>query len=76
MRYVKKQKKYSLIFTLYDCLHLLQTLFGIITEVFRFLNWKCVVVLLGKILYAYFPLGPSSLPVAVTQPNEKLANGT
>ena len=34
------------------------------------------VVSLGKTLLTYFPLGPSSLPVAVAQPEERLANRT
>ena len=32
---------------------------------------RCVI---GKNIYAYFPLGSSSLPVVVTQPDERLAN--
>ena len=28
---------------------------------------------LGETLYAYFPMGPNSLPVVVAQPDERLA---
>ena len=31
---------------------------------------------LGKTLYAYFPLGPSNLPVVVAQPDKSLATKT
>ena len=42
----------------------------------QFPNWQCVVVSLGKTLSAYFPFGPTSLPVVVTQSNKRLANRT
>ena len=35
-----------------------------------------MVVFLGKTLFVYFPLGPSSLPVVVAQPDESVANRT
>ena len=37
----------------------------------RFSNWQCVVVSLGKTLYANFYLEPGSLPVVVAQPDKK-----
>ena len=36
----------------------------------------CAFVSLRKKLYAYFPLGPSSLPVVAAQLDKKLANRT
>ena len=40
----------------------------------RLPTWQSFVVFVRKTLNAYFPLGPSSLPVVMAQPDERLAN--